>query len=64
MDKEQRNTTGLNLIIPKDLSIKIDRTLIDLKEEGHKVSKAEFILNCVELAMDDNGLSVPIDNNK
>lgn len=37
-------TIGINLELPKEFSIKLDRYIIDLKEKGTKISKAELIL--------------------
>lgn len=44
-------TVGINLELPKDLSIKLDRHLIDLKEKGIKISKAELIIRLARLGL-------------
>ena len=35
---------GINLELPKEFSIKLDRYLIDLKERGQKITKADLII--------------------
>ena len=42
-------TIGINLELPKEFSIKLDRYLIDLKEKGVKTSKAELIIKLAQL---------------
>lgn len=37
-------TIGINLILPKDFSLELDRMVIDLKEVGVQTSKAKLIL--------------------
>ena len=39
---------ALNFIIKTDLSLSIDRKLIDLKEQGVKLAKSEYLARCVE----------------
>ena len=43
-------TIGINLELPKEFSIKLDRHLIDLKEKGVKTSKAELIIKLAQIA--------------
>lgn len=40
---------GINLVLPKEFSIKLDRHLIDLKEKGVKTTKAELILKLARI---------------
>jgi hypothetical protein len=44
-------TIGINLELPKEFSIKLDRYLIDLKEFGVKKTKAQLIINLAELGL-------------
>lgn len=43
-------TIGINLELPKEFSIKLDRHLIDLKEKGCKKSKADLIIELAQIA--------------
>ena len=40
---------GINLELPKDFSLQIDRYLIDLKEIGVKKTKAELIIELAKI---------------
>jgi hypothetical protein len=44
-------TIGINLELPKDFSIKLDRHLIDLKEKGCKKTKADLIIELARMAL-------------
>lgn len=44
MKAEKRNTTGINLKLPSDLSIALSRRVIDLRESGMKLTKEQLIL--------------------
>lgn len=37
-------TVGINLELPREFSIELDRHLIDLKEQGQNVTKANLII--------------------
>ena len=43
-------TIGINLELPKEFSIELDRHLIDLKEMGVRKSKAELIIEFARIA--------------
>ena len=53
-ENRSQNTVMVNVELSKELSIKLDRHLIDLKEEGTKVTKAQLLINCAELCMDES----------
>jgi hypothetical protein len=40
---------GINLLIPIEFSIELDRHLIDLKESGVRKSKAELIIEMARI---------------
>jgi hypothetical protein len=46
-------TIGINLELPKEFSIKLDRYLIDLKEKGVKTSKAELIIKFARIGFNN-----------
>ena len=64
MNKEQRNTTGLNLVIPADLSARLSHKVIDIRlHQGIDISKAELILEYAQrgLSMDQDSVRRPIE---
>jgi hypothetical protein len=42
-------TIGINLELPKDFSLQLDRMIIDLKEVGISTSKAKLIIKFAEI---------------
>lgn len=42
-------TIGINLVLPKDFSLELDRMVIDLKEVGIQTSKAKLILKFAQI---------------
>ena len=48
--KTMEETIGINLELPKEFSIELDRHLIDLKEMGVRKSKAELIIEFARIA--------------
>jgi hypothetical protein len=64
MNKEQRNTTGLNLVIPADLSARLSHKVIDMRSAGIDITKSDLILKYAKegLKQDQDGDSEPISN--
>ena len=46
--KSDPNTTAINTHIPNSLNLEINRKLIDLKEIGVNLNKADYIARCIE----------------
>jgi hypothetical protein len=42
-------TIGINLELPKDFSLSLDRMIVDLKEVGIQTSKAKLILKFAQI---------------
>ena len=48
MDTEKlEKTTGVVIQLPKDLSLELDRDLIDLKEKDVQITKAQLIVKYI-----------------
>lgn len=47
------NTTKILIALPNDLSIKLDRELINLKERGVKMTKQELCIKLIESGFGD-----------
>jgi hypothetical protein len=62
--KELRNTTGLNLNIPAEISAQLSHKVIDLRLSGADLTKADLILSYVKrgLIEDKDGQSEEIGN--
>jgi hypothetical protein len=62
MNKEQRNTTGLNLQIPLNISMALSKRVCDLKESGSLITKSELILHYANRGLheDQDGQSVTL----
>lgn len=45
------NTVGINLKLPEKTSLEIDRLIIDFKEKGIRLTKAELILKAIHLGL-------------
>jgi len=46
--KSDPNKTAINTHIPNSLNLEINRKLIDLKEIGVNLNKADYIARCIE----------------
>ena len=63
MNKEVRNTTGLNLVIPASLSAQLSHRVIDLRASGADITKSSLILQYAQRGLyeDQDGISEPIE---
>ena len=46
-------TIGINLELPLDFSVELDRILIDFKETGIRKSKAQFIIELAKIGLNN-----------
>jgi hypothetical protein len=44
-------TIGINLKLPQDLSIEIDRVLLDFKQSGEAMTKVKFVNKLIQIGL-------------